>query len=224
MVLLLVLLTVTILLAVDYVLRKEERKIKAIGNEQRSPIFLSPERSLSPIVDKSKRMYHLSHSWAQMTDGDYVYVGFDDFISNLFSSEVRVDDLPLVGAHLLQGTKIWDVGIANRKVEQLSPLSGSVVDVNPAFKMNIPLSSADVEQSWILKLKADNLKKESANLMKNTQAAMMNTYLRDELLMSAQQENYLNDGGKIDPAFVEKMSDGQWKSLIDKFFPYQESF
>ena len=223
MVLLLVLLTVGIFLAVDYVLRREDRAIKEIGKEKRSPIFLSPEKSLRPIAEGAQRMFHLSHSWAQSIDEDYVYVGFDNFISNLYSADVRVDDLPLMGTHIPQGTKIWDVGVANHMVPQLSPVSGSVVDINPACKMNLSLSSEDVEKSWILKLKADDLARDSHNLMKQSQANMMNTSLNDELFLFAQKEHYLNDGGKIDPAYIEKMPAEEWIELVDKFFPYEQS-
>jgi glycine cleavage system H lipoate-binding protein len=222
MVLLLVLLTVCIFLAIDYILKREERKIREIGNEKRSPIFLAPEKSLRPIADGKKRLFHLSHSWVQAIDEDYVYVGFDDFVQNLFSEEVSVEDLPLVGAHIPQGTKIWDVGLTNHKVSQLSPVAGSVVDINPAFKINVPLSSEEVEKSWILKLKADNLKRDSHNLMNYSQARMMNTYLRDELFMFAQKGHYMNDGGKIDPGMIEKMPSEEWKKHIEKFFPFSD--
>ena len=113
--------------------------------------------------------------------------------------------------------------MVNHMVQQLSPVSGSVVDINPACKMNLPLSSEDVEKSWILKLKADDLDRDSHNLMKQSQAKMMNTSLNDELSMFAQKEHYLNDGGKIDPVYIEKMPDEDWIELVNKFFPYQQS-
>jgi len=221
MVFVLVLLTVGILLTVDYVLRREDRKIKAIGQEKKSPIFLNPEKALLPLTNAEKKMYHLSHTWVQSLEGDTVYVGFDNFVSAVFSSEIKMEDLPLVGAHVPQGAKIWDVGLTNRKVSQLSPISGKVVEINPACKLNIPLSTNEVEKSWVIKMKTDNLEKESHNLMKHTQATMMNTALRDDLYLSAQQEHYLNDGGAIDPNYIEEMAEDEWEVLCNKFFPYQ---
>ncbi len=221
MVFVLVLLTVGILLTIDYVLRREDRKIKAIGQEKKSPIFLSPEKALLPLTNGSKKLYHLSHTWVQPAEGDTVYIGFDDFVSTLFSSEIKMEDLPLVGTHVPQGTKVWDVGLTNRKVHQLSPVSGKVVDINPACKLNIPLTTNDVEKSWVIKMKTDNLEKDSHNLMKPTQANMMNTALRDDLYLSAQQEHYLNDGGAIDPSYIDQMGEDEWGELCNKFFPYQ---
>jgi glycine cleavage system H lipoate-binding protein len=222
MVFVLVLLTIGIFLAVDYVLRKEGREIKDIGKEKKSPIFLSPEKSLRPIENGKKRLYHLSHSWMQPTDEDFVYVGFDNFISTLFSSEVSMDDLPLVGTHIPQGAKIWDVGLKYHRISQLSPVSGKVVDINPGCKLNIPIPTDQTEKSWVLKLKADNREMETKNLMKQSQVAIMNTALIDDLYLSAQEGKYLNDGGKIDPDFIDNMPEEQWTQLVELFFPYQQ--
>jgi len=222
MVVVLMVLTVAVFLVVDYLLRREGRVINEIGKDKKSPIFLSPERSLTPVENGKSRYYHISHSWVQPVNEDYVYVGFDDFISNLFTSEVRIADLPLVGAHIPQGSKIWDVGQNKHKVSQLSPVSGKVMDVNPACRMNIPLPAEDVKKSWILKLKADELETESHNLMKESQAKLMNTALYDELLLHAQDGHYLNDGGKIDSTYIENMSETDWENLISKFFPHQK--
>jgi glycine cleavage system H lipoate-binding protein len=222
MVFVFVLLTLAIFLAVDFVLRKEGREIKEIGNEKRSPIFLSPEKALRPIENGTRRLYHLSHSWMLPAEGDYVYVGFDNFISTLFSSEVNVGDLPLVGAYLPQGAKIWDVGLNNHRISQLSPISGKVVDVNPACRMNVPIPSDQTERSWILKLAAKNLEMETKNLMKQNQAIMVNTALIDDLNMSALEGKYLNDGGKIDPSFIDSMPQERWDALVELFFPYQQ--
>ena len=222
MVFVLVLLTIGIFLTVDYVLRKEGREIKEIGKEKKSPIFLSPEKALRPIENGKKRLYHLSHSWMQPTDEEYDYVGFDNIISTLFSEEVSMKDLHMVGAQFPQGAKIWDVGLKNHRISQLSPVSGQVVDVNPACKLNIPIPTDQTEKSWVLKLKADNVDMEIKNLMKHNQAAIMNTALIDDLYLSAHEGKYLNDGGTIDPAYIDNMSQERWNVLIELFFPYQQ--
>ena len=221
MVFVLVILTIAIFLAVDYVLRKEGREMKKIGYEKKSPIFLSPEKALQPVHDGKERLYHLSHSWMQPTDEGYAYIGFDHFVSTLFSSEISLKELPIVGSHLTQGTKIWNVGLKNRRISQLSPISGKVIDINPACKMNVPIPSDLTEKSWVLKLKPDNLEGDSKNLMKQPQLDLVNTALIDNLYLSAQEGNYLNDGGKIDPDFMDNMPDKRWNQLVSLFFPYE---
>ena len=222
MVFVFVLLTIGIFLTVDYILRREGREIKEIGKNKRSPIFLSPEKALRPIKNGSKRLYHLSHSWMQPTNEGYVYVGFDNFISTLFSSEISMNDLPLVGTHVPQGAKIWDVGLKNHRISQLAPLSGKVVDVNPACKLNVPIPTDQTEKSWVLKIEVDNINLETKNLMGYPQATIMNTALIDDLYLTAQDGKYLNDGGKIDPDYIDNMPEERWNQLVELFFPYQQ--
>jgi hypothetical protein len=130
-----------------------------------------------------------------------------------------MNDLPLVGTYLPQGAKIWDVGLKNHRISQLSPVSGKVVDINPACKLKLPIPTEQTEKSWVLKLKADNLDMETKNLMKQPQMARMNTALIDELYFYTQEGKYLNDGGKIDPEFIDKMPEEKWTHLVESFFP-----
>jgi glycine cleavage system H lipoate-binding protein len=223
MVLLLVLLTVLVFLGVDFVLRREEKVIKEVEKSEKSPIFLSPDKALLTLGNEINRLYHLSHTWILPSDRGYSYVGYDDFITNLFTDEIKLNNLPLVGSHIVQGSKIWDVQLGDHILTQLAPVSGRIVTINPACKMNFPLPSAQLEKSWILKIKADDLKCENNNLLPCTQAVMLNSRLRDELYIHAQQGHYLNDGGKIDSEFIKRMSGQDWDRLVQKFFPYHRN-
>ena len=223
MVFAMVLLTVLIFLGLDLILRREERVLKQKEKAEKSPIFLSPEKALLPVGNELNRLYHLSHTWVTPSDQGYMYIGFDNFISSIFTSEVRIQDLPLVGSYIVQGAKIWDVQLGGHKIAQLAPVSGKSIGINPACKMNLPLPSEQVEKSWILKIEAENLINESNNLLPYTQATRMNSQLRDELYLHAQQGHYLNDGGKIDPEYMMRLSDQEWEQLIRKFFSYHEN-
>ena len=92
MVIVLFLLTAAVLITVNYFLRKEDRVLEKTEKSKKSPIFLSPDKALIPLIDSAKRLYHLSHSWVQESDEDYVYVGYDNFIPYL-----PVEHLPSSG-------------------------------------------------------------------------------------------------------------------------------
>lgn len=220
MVFLLFFLTVIIFLAVDLILRKEDKEIERSERVKKSPIFLSPEKALKYLGNEVNRLYHLSHSWALSSNGDYAYVGYDNFIPALFSSDVKIQDIPNIGTRILQGTNIWKVKFDEREVTQLAPISGEIVDINPACKMDIPLPAEQVEKSWILKMKAAPFKNETANLMNHEQANRLNMVLRDELYQDAQRGDFINDGGKIDPSYVINMTEAEWLGILHKFFPY----
>ena len=70
MVFILVFATVFLLIAVDYFVRREERKEKEEGDKKRSPIFLAPEKALLPLEMTPDRAYHLSHTWVQHAGQD----------------------------------------------------------------------------------------------------------------------------------------------------------
>ena len=222
MVFMLFLLTAIIFLVVDFILRKEDRAVKENAKGKKSPIFLSPERALLPLGNEQNRLFHLSHSWVFPYKSDYAYVGFDNFIPTLFSSEIKLSLHSSVGDFVHQGSPIWNVKLNGHEITQLSPVSGEIVDINPACKMDIPLLSDQVEKSWILKLKSAQLPEEPNNLMNFNQANLMNTFLRDELYASAQKSHYINDGGRIDPAFITNLSEEEWDGIVRKFFPFMK--
>lgn len=221
MVVALFLLTVVVFVAVNYFLTKEDRLMEKSEKQKKSPIFLSPDKALIPLVNGAKRLYHLSHSWVQKSDEEYVYVGYDNFVPYLFSSKVKIKDLPLIGAEVPQGSKLWDVESNGRSLAQLAPVSGKVVDINPACNMDIALPSDQIEKSWILKMSTSDMEHDTRNLMPPEQAFRMNTALQDDIYQTMQSGAYLNDGGQIDPSFIESLSDREWADLVEKYFPYQ---
>lgn len=218
MVVALFLLTVAVFITLHYFLSKEDRLMERTEKQKKSPIFLSPDKALIPLVNRAKRLYHLSHSWIQKSDEEYVYVGYDNFIPFLFSSKVKIKDLPLVGSEVPQGTKLWEVEANGRSLTQFAPVSGKIVDINPACNMNLALPSDQVEKSWILKMSTSDLNHDMHNLMQPEQASFMNTALRDDIYQSVQPGAYLNDGGQIDPTFIANLSDQEWHNLIGKYF------
>lgn len=220
MVVALIVLSIIIFLALDFILRREDRALREADKSKKSPIFLNPEKALQPLNDAHKRMNHLSHTWAMPSDQGYAYIGFDNFISTLFTSEVKIKDLPLVGSYLTQGIKIWKIETAQHDITQLAPISGKVIDINPACKMNLPLLAEQVEKSWIIKMSVENFQKDSNNLMNVSQAELLNSALKDELYLFAQRGSYLNDGGQVDPNYIAALSDEEWSEIKNKFFPY----
>ena len=222
MVIALFLLTVVVFFALDIVLRREDRALKKRDKVKKSPIFLSPDKALIPLIGGAKRLYHLSHSWVQNSDEEYVYVGYDNFIPYLFSSKVKITDLPLVGSEVPQGTQIWNVQAGERNISQLAPIAGEVIEVNPACNMDMALPSDQIEKSWILKMKSKDYEHDSRNLMQSQQAMFINAALKEDVFQNAHQGDYLHDGGQIDPTFIENMNDEDWNAFTQKYFPYQK--
>jgi len=215
--------TLLLFIVVDLILRKEDRTIYKTEKSRKTPIFQSPERALRKIANETNRLYHLSHSWVVSAFENHFYVGFDKFIPTIFPSDIKIKVIPKIDSYIQQGAKIWDIYFNGRKITQLAPISGMVVDINPSCRMKLNLPADQVEKSWIVKMKAASYSNESNNLMNHSQATYLNNGLRDKLVLDAQHGNYLNDGGKIDPSYLVNMSDDEWNSFIEKFFPYSKS-
>lgn len=221
MVVIFVILTFAVFILVNYLLRKEEKAIQGTEKTKRTPIFLSPEKALFPLNNIVERMYHPSHTWAlQNKSGDF-YIGYDPFIPFLFSSDIKIHDLYPIGEIIRQGEKIWDIRSNGHTIAQLSPISGDIIEINPACTLGIPLPSATVEKSWIVKIKALSILNEANNLLNHFQATSIIKTLRDEVFSMNYNRSNMADGGKIDPSFINNMTDAEWLEFVRRFFPYQ---
>ncbi|MBI9072252.1 MAG: hypothetical protein JEY94_11680 [Melioribacteraceae bacterium] len=220
MVFALVFITVVFFLLADYFIKREDKKTEKRLKENKSPIFLSPEKALLKLGDEEKRLYHTSHTWAMKSENKDVYVGLDDFVSEIFSDTVKVEKLPFIGEFVSQGSEIWQINYAGKLVKQLAPVSGEVIEINPALKMDIPLASKDLEHSWMVKIKPKNYDNERNNLINHEQHKFIAKSIRDEVIMNAQEEHFLNDGGEIHSDFIKHMEVGEWNDFLKKYFPY----
>jgi len=223
MVFVLVATAVLLIIVAEFFLRKEEKTILASGKHKKINIFMSPEKSIRPVGKKADRWYHSSHTWALSTSGDSVLVGIDNFMPELFSKDVYFSHLPSPGMQLQQGDKTWNIGMAEKKVPQYAPISGEVVEINPAVAAGVALQTENVEKSWVLKIKPSDMASEKHNLVPHDQAMRINRMLGDELKWNAQQGHYLNDGGVLDPDFIAQMNIDTWRKLTGKFFQFNET-
>ncbi|MCJ7714663.1 hypothetical protein MUO66_09445, partial [Candidatus Bathyarchaeota archaeon] len=85
MVVVFIIFTFAVFILVDYILRKEDKAIQITEKTKKSPIFLSPEKSLLPLNNIMDRLYHPSHTWALQNNICDFYIGYDQFISFIFS-------------------------------------------------------------------------------------------------------------------------------------------
>lgn len=220
MVVALVIITIVVLLLLDYFLRKEGKSEKEMEEKKSQPIFLSPEKSLRAVPDGIEKFYHPSHTWMYVDERGRIVVGYDSFIPYLFSGEIVVKNLTRVGEKIEQGNKIWNLEFGNKMVSQLAPVSGEVLEINPAFGMETKLPSEKVAKSWIMKIKPSDLKTSINNLLPEELQETNNRLLQDRFLNMHHQNVYMNDGGSIDPNFINNLTDETWEKVVKTFFPY----
>jgi glycine cleavage system H lipoate-binding protein len=95
-----------------------------------------------------------------------VTIGLDDFAAKLVGPLSRVS-LPGVGSAVGQGEHAWRLlATDGRSVDMLSPVDGTVVDINPALASSPGLAERDpYGEGWLMKVRPSRLRANQINLM-----------------------------------------------------------
>ena len=116
-------------------------------------------------------LLHRGHAWARPDASGLVAVGIDDFAAHLVGPVARVS-MPSVGAALGQGERGWRlVADDGKSVEMLSPIDGTVVDINPEIAANPGAAITNpYSTGWLMKVRPDRLRANKTNLLSGTAA------------------------------------------------------
>jgi glycine cleavage system H lipoate-binding protein len=128
----------------------------------RVPVTRAAEWFLTP----ADRFFHRGHAWLMGGDDGLVTVGLDDFAAKLVGPLSRLS-LPAVGASVGQGEQAWRMTAADgRSVDMLSPVDGTVVELNPALASSPDLAERDpYGEGWLMKVRPSRLRANRINLM-----------------------------------------------------------
>ncbi len=106
--------------------------------------------------------YSESHEYVRI-EGEYGYVGITDYAQNALGNVVYVD-MPEVDDELEAGSEFGAVESVKAASDLVSPVSGTVVEVNEALEETPELINKDAFANWIVKVKLAD-KAELDNLM-----------------------------------------------------------
>ena len=106
--------------------------------------------------------YAESHEYVKV-EGDFGYVGITDYAQEQLGSVVYVD-APDVDDQVTQGEEFGAVESVKAASDLMSPVSGTVVEVNEALADNPELVNEDAYANWIIKVELSD-KSELDNLM-----------------------------------------------------------
>ena len=108
--------------------------------------------------------YSKDHEWAQV-DENIVTVGITEFAQHQLGEIVYVE-LPEEGAKVNQGESFGVVESVKAASDLLSPVSGTVIEVNTALTDDPSgLNDDPINDGWMIKIEMDT-EKELANLMR----------------------------------------------------------
>ena len=106
--------------------------------------------------------YSESHEYVRV-EGNYGFIGITDYAQNALGNVVYVD-LPEVDDEVTAGEEFGAVESVKAASDLISPVSGTVVEVNEALDDQPALVNQDAFANWIIKVEISD-KGELDNLM-----------------------------------------------------------
>ena len=104
---------------------------------------------MSKVLDDRK--YADSHEWVKV-DGDVATIGISDYAQHALGNIVYVD-MPEEDDEVVQGEDFGAVESVKAASDLISPVSGSVIEVNEALVDNPELINEDAFGNWIIKVR-----------------------------------------------------------------------
>jgi glycine cleavage system H protein len=186
------------------------------ARERRAPAAAAPSFGWFQIPEAVK--LHPGHTWARVEDDGVVTVGIDDFAQKLVGP-ARVA-LPAVGARVAQGEPAFEVAAGSGSVPMLSPVEGTVVEVNEAARAGGETLAEPYGKGWLFKVKAPRLAHDLRQLISGNAARRFLEDAAEALAMRMSPElgRVLQDGGAPILGIAPEIEGERWTELARKFF------
>jgi glycine cleavage system H protein len=220
MTVIMVLLTFAIFLLIDYVRGQKLAKqpVPQVARHENASRVV-PAMVAGFQVPENVR-YHAGHTWALSESTEMVRVGMDDFASKLIGKIENIT-LPQRGRWVRQGQKIWTIFRDGKSVDMVSPIEGTITDINEAVVKNPELARKDpYGEGWLVTVQAPDSKINFRNLLGGTLARLWTEssalQLRNKVPMLAGA--LAQDGGIAVDDLTAHMPDEDWATLTKEFF------
>ncbi|MBM4324691.1 MAG: glycine cleavage system protein H [Deltaproteobacteria bacterium] len=197
------------------------------------PWLRKEELALSPVAIQNYRIpiqfpkevyYHKGHTWVR-PEGEKrvktVKVGMDDFTQELMG-DIEAINLPAIGEEVKQGEVAWEIHHGKRKLNQLAPLSGTVVDVNEKVIQDPSWANrSPYQEGWILKIRPSNLGEEMPGLMDSFQFQVFFDQVKAKLRAAISHPTLgmvYGDGGEMVRGIAGKLDEKLWRIVVSQLF------
>ena len=165
--------------------------------------------------------YHPGHTWALSESPSLVRVGMDDFASKLAGKLERIT-LPQRGQWIRQGQKMCTLRRDGHEVEMVSPIEGTVSNINQEVEKDPKLALRDpYGDGWLLTVQSPDAKTSFRNLLGGALARWWTeeSATRLQRRMPAMALGALaQDGGTALEDLSTRIPDQEWLPLAKEFF------
>ena len=192
---------------------------------QRVPAEPAAPRPLPTFVNgfhvPQNLLFHIGHTWALSESPNLVRVGMDDFASRVFGAIEKIA-LPQRGQWVRQGQKIVSMDRDGNSYEMLSPIEGTITDVNEAVLEHPDLARKDpYGEGWLMKVNAPDPKTSFRNLLGGSLARWWTEEAASRLqrrMPGVLAGAMAQDGGLAADNLTESLSKGDRELLAHEFF------
>ena len=164
--------------------------------------------------------YHPGHTWALSESPSLVRVGMDDFASKLVGKVERIT-LPQRGQWIRQGQKIATIFRNGVAVDMVSPIEGSIADVNDSLTNDPKLTPKDpYGEGWLVTVQSPDAKTNFRNLLSGALARWWTEESAGRLQrkMPVLCGALAQDGGVAMDNLTEQIPDKEWAAIAKEFF------
>jgi glycine cleavage system H lipoate-binding protein len=222
MTVLLVLVTFGTFLMIDYFrTRKTLKKSVLQASAVATDALPRPRPALVRGFDVRENLrYHPGHTWALSESPNLVRVGMDDFASKLVGRLESIN-LPARGQWIRQGQKMCTIHRDGCAADIVSPIEGTVSDINEGVLTDPKLALRDpYGEGWLLTVQAPDAKTCFRNLLGGALARRWTdeAATRLQLRMPTALGVLAQDGGVAVNDLSEVVPDEKWLLLAKEFF------
>ena len=224
MTVLLVLATFAIFLTIDYFYSKAKHPVVQVAPPISRACSATRAATKPNLVGgfavPSHLRYHPGHTWALGESPNLVRIGMDDFATKL-AGKVEHVNLPQRGQWIRQGQKVWSLVRDGMKIDMVSPIEGSVADINDAVANDPALIGKDpYGEAWLVTVQSPDAKTNFRNLLGGALARWWTeeSSMRLQRLMPSALGALAQDGGIALDDVASILPDEQWVKVIREFF------
>jgi glycine cleavage system H lipoate-binding protein len=164
--------------------------------------------------------FHQGHAWALGESPNLVRAGIDDFAAKLIGEAEEVN-LPQRGQWIRQGQKVWSFRVNGELIEMVSPIEGTVSDINDEVVRHPESLTADpYGNSWLMTVQSPDAKTNFRNLLGGNMARNLIADSAKRLAAYIPEANLAlaQDGGKAHAEIAKQLPAAKYVEITKEFF------
>lgn len=215
---LLIVLTFVVAILIDHLLTRNPIPVTAEAPKEAPRPRLTPAIVAGFEVPDNLR-YHPGHTWAVAETPQLVRIGIDDFAAKIAGGVDKID-IPERGQWIRQGQRIIAMHHDGRELDLVSPIEGTVVDINPNIVDDPKLAQRDpYGDGWLITVNSPDAKTNFRNLLGGMVARRWMDEAAARLRAIAVPAGALaQDGGVAVTNVIDQVPEADWNTINKEFF------